>query len=199
MPKKSEKQALTTDELLAQFDELDVDDGTTRQQHAPDTTETPGGDVLQELENLAVQRPASRPSTPSTTRRTPLAVTPGGRSSEEKSGSRKSGDSTRPYHLSMTPADTTPSETTPATESPEPEAKGGSSGAGGGGWWGGIFATATAAVKQAEAAVKEIQKNEEAQRWAEQVRGNVGVLKGLGMLNPVASLNQTLTCTQLSF
>ena len=36
-------------------------------------------------------------------------------------------------------------------------------------------------MKQAEAAVKEIQKNEEAQKWAEQVRGNVGALRGLGM------------------
>lgn len=53
----------------------------------------------------------------------------------------------------------------------------------GGGWWGGIFATATAAVKQAEALAKEIKKNEEAQRWAEQVKGNVGALRGLGMLS----------------
>jgi hypothetical protein len=37
-------------------------------------------------------------------------------------------------------------------------------------------------VKQAEAAVKEIQKNEEAQRWAEQIRGNVGSLKELGKI-----------------
>jgi len=36
-------------------------------------------------------------------------------------------------------------------------------------------------VKQAEALAREIQKNEEAQRWAEQVKGNVGALRGLGM------------------
>jgi len=35
-------------------------------------------------------------------------------------------------------------------------------------------------MKQAEAAYKEIQQNEEAKKWAEQVRGNVGALKGLG-------------------
>jgi hypothetical protein len=35
-------------------------------------------------------------------------------------------------------------------------------------------------VKSAEAAVKEIQQNEEAKRWAEQVKGNVGALRGLG-------------------
>jgi len=32
-------------------------------------------------------------------------------------------------------------------------------------------------VKQAEAAVKEIRGNEEAQKWAQQVKGNVDVLK----------------------
>ena len=52
----------------------------------------------------------------------------------------------------------------------------------GGGWWGGIFATATAAVKQAEALAKEIQKNEEAKKWAEQMKGNVGALRGFGSL-----------------
>lgn len=42
------------------------------------------------------------------------------------------------------------------------------------------MATASAAVKQAEALAKEIRENEEAQRWAEQVKGNVGALRGLG-------------------
>ena len=53
-----------------------------------------------------------------------------------------------------------------------------------GGGWGGILSTATAAAdaakKQAEAAYQELQKNQEAQRWAEQVRGNVGALRGIG-------------------
>jgi hypothetical protein len=35
-------------------------------------------------------------------------------------------------------------------------------------------------VSQAQAAVKDLQKNEEAQKWAEQVRGNVGALRGFG-------------------
>ena len=52
---------------------------------------------------------------------------------------------------------------------------------GSGGWFGGLFATASAAVKQAESAVKEIQNNEEAQRWAQHVKGNVGALRDLGM------------------
>ena len=52
--------------------------------------------------------------------------------------------------------------------------------AAGGGWWGSIVATAAAAAKTAEAAVKEIQHNEEFKRRAEQVKGNVGALRGLG-------------------
>ena len=62
-----------------------------------------------------------------------------------------------------------------------------------GGWSGGLFATATAAMKQAEAAVKEIQNNEEAQKWAQQVKGNVGALRDLG----IDPLTQDLfTCRQ---
>jgi hypothetical protein len=38
-------------------------------------------------------------------------------------------------------------------------------------------------MKTAEAAVKEIQQNEEAKKWADQFRGNVGALRGLGKLH----------------
>ena len=181
MSKKDGKHALTNDELLAQFDELNVDNQTGKGQSG--SKEGAGEDVIEELANLASQRPTSRPGTPgrsspSNTKRPSMATPPPDRSSEDKSGSRKSADSTRPYHTSMTPADTTPSEPKSAAESPEPQQHESSSG---GGWWGGLFATASAAVKQAEAAVKEIQNNEEAQKWAEHVRGNVGALKGLGM------------------
>jgi len=68
-----------------------------------------------------------------------------------------------------------------------------SSSGGGGGWWGGIFGAASAAVKQAEALAREIQKNEEAQRWAEQVKGNVGALRGLGM--PFFSVTRPSACS----
>jgi hypothetical protein len=70
----------------------------------------------------------------------------------------------------------------------------------GGGWWGNVggllataSATATAAMKQAEAAVKEIQQNEEAKKWADQVRGNVGALRGLGMLYTLRPRMQPIT------
>lgn len=71
-----------------------------------------------------------------------------------------------------------------------------SSSGGGGGWWGGIFGAASAAVKQAEALAREIQKNEEAQRWAEQVKGNVGALRGLGM--PFLSITRPSACSSAS-
>ena len=65
------------------------------------------------------------------------------------------------------------SEQTAASDS----SGGGGGGGGGGGWWGSMFSAASAAVKQAESIAKEIRSNEEAQRWAEQVRGNISNLQ----------------------
>jgi hypothetical protein len=177
---KGNKQPLTHDELFVKLGELDV--GDTAALAATETQQKPDQDLLQsvdELEILVSQRPASRPSTPrpsSSPKRTFTATPPPGRSSEDKPVSRESGDSQRPFHTSLTPAATTPSEVESAPESSKVQSK-----SGGGSWWGGLVATASAAVRQAEAAVKEIQKNEEAQKWAEQVRGNVGALRGLGI------------------
>ncbi|EON68475.1 hypothetical protein W97_07685 [Coniosporium apollinis CBS 100218] len=163
------------------------------------TAHTPsaeGPDPLAELESLAA-RPVSRPATPKLSSsstasrnrspRRPGTATPpsSGRTSEDRPAHsyalpRRSGESTRSFHQSFTPSleETAEHEQKAhaASLAPEPAQKSG----GGGGWWGGLFATASAAVKQAEAAVKEIQKNEEAQRWAEQVKGNVGALRGFG-------------------
>lgn len=144
-------------------------------------------DLLAELENLGTEKPASRPHTPSTRvqsiKRTTATPPPGStRSSEDKAAAaRKSADSTRSFHTSFTPSATSselqdaekktpvaqPAEAAPAESS-------------GGGWWGSVFATASAAVTTAQAAVKEIQQNEEAKRWADQVKGNVGALRGFG-------------------
>ena len=189
------KKTAKPDDLLAQLDDLGAQAQTRPKTTAsrtpkPTTSSQSEQDLLAELGNLA-QRPASRPATPSlkpsaarsaarSPTRTSTATPPPGRSSEEKStsgGQRKSGDSTR----SGTQAAFTPATT--STESPD-EVESAPTPAplkSGGGWWGGILSTATAAVSQAQAAVKEIQKNEEAQRWAEQMRGNVGALRGLGM------------------
>ncbi|KAF2110992.1 maintenance of telomere capping protein 1 [Lophiotrema nucula] len=151
-------------------------------------------DALKELEELEalekfqrpdIARPSSRPNTPklasssttsSNTRRTGI-VTPSStgsaRTSEDKAQApRRSGESARSFHQSFAPT-----EEEPYKAPPEPKQAGGS-------WWGGLLssatATASAAREKAEAAYKEIQRNEEAQRWAEQVRGNVGALRGMG-------------------
>lgn len=184
MPPKSAKP--TSDELLAQFDDLGVDDNKTQSQESkpPATTsKQTEQDIFAELDDLASQRPASRAGTPrlSTEPRSaprspkPAAtVTPStGRSSEDKQPTpRKSVESGRSSRADNKAGDAQQSESEkPATEQESQ----------GGGWWGGFFATASAAVKQAEAAVKEIQNNEEAQKWAQQVKGNVGALKDLGI------------------
>src|SRR5438045_7458936 len=98
---KRGKQPLTNDELLAQFDELNA--GDTAAPPAADTQKSEQA-LLDELENLASQRPASRPSTPRPTstsispKRTSTATPPPGRPSEDKPVLRKSGDSLRPFH-----------------------------------------------------------------------------------------------------
>ncbi|KAI4092640.1 MAG: hypothetical protein LQ344_003308 [Seirophora lacunosa] len=194
----SSKSAKPTDEeILALFDEDEAKDGTAEgdSKVAPQASTSPDADpdLIPELLSQR-QRPTSRPHTPrlpsSTTtqsskaspRRTGVNTPPsndGARSSEEKAPPRKSGESSRSFHTSFTPVaddDTEPEHEKRTTATP-PAAQAQNSG---GGWWGGIFATASAAVKQAEALAKEIQHNEEAQRWAEQVKGNVGALRGLG-------------------
>ncbi|KAE8371801.1 maintenance of telomere capping protein 1 [Aspergillus bertholletiae] len=189
MPPKSAKP--TSDELLAQFDDLGVDstaDQPTSKPAATATTAQTEDDILAELDNLASQRPSSGPGTPRISTNeprpaikspNPAAATPStGRSSEEKPMPRKSTESARVSFAVNKDADAQP----PKAE--KPAAKESTASGGGGGWWGGLFATATAtasaAMKQAEAAVKEIQQNEEAQKWAQQVKGNVGALKDFG-------------------
>lgn len=157
----------------------------------PDPTEQ---DILAELENQLVDEKPSRPHTPriretapkgSPAKRTSTNTPPPPLAPEDKASNlaRKSGESTRSYHASFTPSATSSELQEPEKKvAVEPATTTASSG-GGGGWWGGIVSTATAAMKQAEAAAKSIQQNEEAKRWAEQVRGiNVGALKGFGML-----------------
>ncbi|GKZ80549.1 hypothetical protein AnigIFM56816_004774 [Aspergillus niger] len=180
----------TSDELLAQFDDLGVDSAPEQQpsKTAPKpTTAQSEQDILAELDSLATQRPSSGPGTPRVSTNEPRptikspkpaasTTTPStGRSSEERQAPRKSEEITRASATEKKAADVPK----PELEKPEAQEKPASSG-GGGGWWGGIFATASAAMKQAEAAVKEIQQNEEAQKWAQQMKGNVGALKDLG-------------------
>jgi hypothetical protein len=146
-------------------------------------------DLLAELENLGSQTASQRPHTPRVASNTLASQSsPGNRVSldagssspalppikDEKAPVRKSEDST------LSNQDLTPSATSSEQQDVERRVNVKSRAAAGAGWWGGLLATANAAVKTAEAAVKEIQQNEEAKRWAEQVKGNVGALRGLG-------------------
>lgn len=179
------------DELFAGIDNPDENTSSgsdpAGSQKTPGSTEGGEDDPLAGLEaQLKAPHPTSRPNTPkiassATSRnRSPKrggAVTPSStasaRTSEDKARvPRKSGESTR----LPTSKEEEGEKILQAPPAPEPQQSGG----GGGGWWGGIFATASAAVKQAESAYKEIQKNEDAQKWADQLRGNVGALRGLG-------------------
>ncbi|KAL1994533.1 hypothetical protein VTN49DRAFT_2003 [Thermomyces lanuginosus] len=167
MPPKSKP---TNDELLAQFDDLGLDSAKTASTQAPRTsTDDLKYDPLAELEDLAAQRPV----TPRLSSETRASKTPS-RSSEEKAATAR-----KSIEASSRPASAAAKEDDAKTTEKDSTSK-----SSGGSWWGGLLstatATATAAMKHAEAAVKEIQKNEEAQRWAEQVKGNVGALRDLG-------------------
>ncbi|KAJ5084649.1 hypothetical protein NUU61_009228 [Penicillium alfredii] len=185
MPPKAVKP--TSDELLAQFDNLGVDKAAEKAPKpapapaapATDNAKSEQEDILAELDHLATQRPGSGTGTPrlSSDKPRPSARSPRpsatiDRPSEDKPQSEEIGRSSR----------TGASQGQPKPESEQPAAQEESDQ--GGGWWGGLFATASAAtnaaMKQAEAAVKEIQNNEEAQKWAQQVKGNVGALRDFG-------------------
>ena len=187
----SKKERLTDEELLAQFEGI-VDNETSKPGAKPAVGNQDPDALLEELGIAERPKVSSRPHTPrtqttSTTKSSPKVTrtgtptsTDGARSSEEKAHLRKSGDSSRSFHNSFTPASSGEGDIE-SEKSTVPEAAQAQSS--GGGWWGSVFSTASAAVKQAEALAKEIRQNEEAQRWAEQVKGNVGALRGLGMLS----------------
>lgn len=185
MPAKGVKP--TSDELLAQFDDLGVDTDVTTTDQQPTSrpaTTVPvksEQDILAELDSLASQRPSSGHGTPQVPSKSPKLTSDAsssGRPSEEKTtATSRSEENGRTSHLDV-------EFVSPADEEELAEQRNKSSG---GGWWGGLLSTATAAMKQAEAAVKEIQKNEEAQKWAEQVKGNVGALRDLGRILDLSS------------
>ena len=189
----SKKQ--TDEELLAQFDDLGEETkpevppsskGAASKGKSPEDENDP----LAELENLAQERSKSRPHTPKVGGNTTNQSSP--KKSTDDKAPRKSHESGRSIRQAMTPGEDTPA-TEASEKGAEAEAAAQNSG-GGGGWfggWGGIMATAQSAVKQAEAIAKEIQKNEEAQRWAEQVKGNVSTLRTYGKL-PIHLLHSIL-------
>jgi len=195
MARDNAKSAATDEELDKLFEGIDTGSAPSQPNTKPaDVSKTKldatkvDEDLIADIENQLAARPASRPHTPGG-KSVPKRGTPpptSGRISDDKSSTaRKSTESTRSFHTSFKPStdQTIPEsqqepEKAATTQAPVVEQQ-----ATGGGWWGGIFATASAAVKTAEAAVKEIQQNEEAKRWAEQVKGNYGALRGLGMFD----------------
>lgn len=188
--KKSKTAAPTDDELNKMLEDIDEVAGIAPAKGAPKSTKPATQseqDLLAELDNLENfgAQPSSRPHTPriQSIKRTAIATPPpvSSRTSEEKtSGTRKSGDSTRSFHTPFTPSATSSDLQEAEKKTPIAQPAEEAPVAASGGWWGSVFATASAAVKTAENAVKEIQQNEEAKRWAEQVKGNVGVLRGFG-------------------
>ncbi|KAK5122908.1 hypothetical protein LTR85_003473 [Meristemomyces frigidus] len=203
------------DDLLAELDSLGIDEQgavppSTQKPaaKAQSTAKTQAGvddeDVLADLQAQLAVKPAqpSRPSTPrisssttSGTNKSPKRAEhtpassgpPSQRSSEDRlrnapAPARTSGEG-RSYHQSFTPS---VSEEQPVREQQvEPETK---QEGGGGGWWGSMFSAASAAVKQAETIAKEIRGNEEAQRWAEQVKGNISNLQNFGTATSQSTL-----------
>ncbi|KAF2848459.1 hypothetical protein T440DRAFT_556557 [Plenodomus tracheiphilus IPT5] len=201
MPPKTVEEQLAELEMEA---EAPAPPPKTKGSRAPRQKLAEDVDALKELEELEAlekfqareaPRPTSRSNTPklsssstaSSNRRTAGVATPSSstgsaRTSEDRPAApRKSGESTRSFHQSFAPTEEEPTKSAPE---PREEPKQGGGGSWWGGGWGGLISTATAAAdaakKQAEAAYQELQKNEEAQRWAEQVRGNVGTLRGYG-------------------
>lgn len=195
-------KAPTDDELGELFSGIGDDSGPKKSSKAKPTGPKARGekqeekDILAELENQLEDQPV-RPHTPrikeppATSKQSPAKRTstatppPAGRLSEDKSNvPRKSADSQRSFHASFTPSATSAELSDAERKAPSEQAADAPAAGAGGGWWGGIFATASAtasaAMKQAEAAYKEIQQNEDAKKWAEQVKGNVGVIRGLG-------------------
>ena len=188
--------------------------GTTAGKKAAPVPSQEEQDLLAELDNLeklGADKPPARPHTPrvaatgaaagarpSPVKRTATGTPPptSGRSSEDKpSAPRRSGESARSFHTSFTPSAT--SSELQESEKSAPIAETTEAPAAGGGWWGSVFATASAAVKQAEAAVTQIQQNEDAKKYLEQVKGNVVTLRGFGMYNS-SSLSITATIIETS-
>ncbi|CAK7262660.1 hypothetical protein SEPCBS119000_000083 [Sporothrix epigloea] len=137
-------------------------------------------DILAELENELGEQ-TSRPHTPRTT------VSKGSPAPGASSAalSRRSFESSKAISARTSTDERAPALSPAIGEVAEPAVApvpAAAPAVSGGGWWGGLLSaatsTASAAIKQAEAAVKEIQQNEEAKKWADQVRGNYTSLRG---------------------
>ena len=202
------------EDLLAELDNLGVEDQLPPASKAKSTKKTTPTkakedeeDPLADFDEILKAKPAtSRPSTPrlssSTTSATnkspkraadytPATTSQGSserNSSEDRARvvqnqtqARASGEGSRSFHTAQTPEKTAEEEQKQAS--------------GGGGWWGSWGSIASAAVKQAESLAKNIQTNEEAQKWVTQIRQNANLenLQHLGMFSSTSLVWTALT------
>ena len=179
------------DDLLAELDSLGSEEQSApRSKAAAKPAPKPAGakneeeedDPFGELEKTLAAKPAStsRPTTPrvSSSTTSGKAVTPA--SSSNVGSERTSEEKLRAGHTGEKgEGGVTPTEGVQQTK----ESAAGTSGTGGG-WWGSMFSAATAAVKQAENLAKEIRGNEEAIKWAEQVKNYGAGLQSLSTSPP---------------
>lgn len=181
--KRTEATPTAEDDLVSSlFDGIsDVKKGPTAKKSA--TKAIADEDILAGLEELT----HSRPHTPRV--KDGARASAANRRSEDRQAAaaaasaadRKSTDSARSLRASFTPSATSSELQDSEKRVPvSTAAEGQEQDAGGGGWWGSIFTQASAVVKTAEAAVKDLQQHEEAKKWADHVRGNVGVIRGFG-------------------
>ena len=189
----------TIDDLFEDLDGADTTATSTTAKPTP-TSSTGAGDqdALDDLESWMKPRTStsSRPQTPklnnpppSTTSTqtnkagTSAILTPSsGRSSEEKTQDVITTEKAAPP----------PSATSSSQEAAQ---------AAGGSWWGGLSAIASAAVKQAEAAVKEIQRNEDAQKMGRASSRELRRVERFGYVNlpwPLLKLTRSRRRTQIS-
>ena len=208
--RKPSSMARKADDLLADLDQLGSEEQQSAPPSNKSNTKSTGKSVpassegeeedLGELEKMLAAKPtqSSRPTTPhvsssttSGTNKSPKRAEhtpassgpPSGRTSEDRlrnapAPARSSGES-RSFHQSMTPREEKAEQQQQQQQQEKVEEQ---KNGGGGGWWGSMFSAATAAVKQAESIAKEIRGNEEAQRWAEQVKGYGAGLSSLSKL-----------------
>lgn len=192
MASKRTKAPTADDELGELFEGLDTKAPVKKATKAKPAAPKPKGgdaagnrDVLADLESQLGEKAPERPHTPRVreVKRTSTNTPPP--PSAGADASRKSAESAGSHRASFTPSATSSepvdNEKRALAQQQQQQQQAQAQAAAGGGWWGGLLSTASAAMKQAEAAVKEIQQNEEAKKWANQVRGNVGALRGFGM------------------
>ncbi len=218
MASKRSKTAATDDELGELFGGLGDDAAVPKNTKAKPAAskskkDAAEADILAELENQLEEKQPDRPHTPrvrepaakaTPAKRTSTNTPPpaADRTSEDKqsgtgaaAAARKSGDSSRSYHASFTPSATSSELQESEKKGPVEEAESASAG---GGWWGWFPFHRYARHATGRGGREGNQQNEEAKKWADQVRGNVGALRGLSKSLRVLSIPSQIPSVSLA-